>query len=162
MNRKGSWLVCAEKLPQQIGHGIYIAMYKEESSQIAKTWKEDERWKGILRPYKPEDVLKLRGSLRIEYTLAESGAQRFWKLMHSEPYVPALGAMTGLQAVEMVQAGLKAIYVSGWQVAADANFAWQTYPDQSLYPGDSVPSLVRRINNAFQRADQIQHLEEKS
>ena len=114
--------------------------------------------KGIVRTYKAEDVVRLRGSVDIRHTLAELGAERLWKLMHEEKFVPALGAMTGLQAVEMVQAGLKAIYCSGWQVAADANFAWETYPDQSLYPGDSVPNLVNRINNAFQRADQIQHM----
>ena len=132
------------------------------AAEMEKSWKEDPRWKGTLRNYKAQDVLKLRGTLDVEYTLASVGADRLWKILHSEPYVPALGAMTGLQAVEMVQAGLQAIYVSGWQVAADANFAWQTYPDQSLYPGDSVPSLVRRINNAFQRADQIQHLDKKT
>lgn len=117
------------------------------------------RWKGILRPYKKEDVKTLRGSITIEHTLAQMGAEKLWRLLHEQDYVPALGAMTGLQAVQMVQAGLKAVYLSGWQVAADANFAWQTYPDQSLYPGDSVPSLVRRINNALMRADQIQHFE---
>ncbi len=125
---------------------------------IAQDWKKNPRWKGIVRTYKAEDVVRLRGSVDIRHTLAELGAERLWKLMHEEKFVPALGAMTGLQAVEMVQAGLKAIYCSGWQVAADANFAWETYPDQSLYPGDSVPNLVNRINNAFQRADQIQHM----
>lgn len=119
----------------------------------------DSRWKGIVRPYLPQVVQRLRGSVQIEYTLARMGAERLWNLLQTESYVPALGALTGNQAVEMVAAGLKAIYVSGWQVAADANLSAQTYPDQSLYPSDSVPALVRRINNAFQRADQIHHAE---
>jgi isocitrate lyase len=118
-----------------------------------------ERWAGIKRPYSQADVERLRGSIRIEYTLARLGAERLWKLLQTEPQVTALGALTGHQAVQQVQAGLKAIYVSGWQVAGDANEAGQTYPDQSLYPADSVPTVVRRINNAFQRADQIQHSE---
>lgn len=133
----------------------------QNAAQIEKEWKENPRWKGIKRNYCAADVVRLRGSVEVHCTLAKLGSEKFWKLLHSEPYVHALGAMTGLQAVEMVQAGLKAIYVSGWQVAADANFAWQTYPDQSLYPGDSVPSLVKRINNAFARADQIQHMNGK-
>jgi len=119
------------------------------------------RWDGIARPYSPEDVQKLRGSLRIQHTLAERGARRLWELLRSEDYVHALGALSGNQAVQMVRAGLKAIYVSGWQVAADANTAGQTYPDQSLYPADSVPSLVRRISRALQRADQIQYADGK-
>src|SRR6185503_5324822 len=105
------------------------------------------------------DVVKLRGSVEIKHTLAERGAKRLWKLLHSEPYVPALGAMTGCQAVQQVQAGLKAIYLSGWQVAADANLAGHMYPDQSLYPANSVPDVVRKINQALQRADQIHHAE---
>jgi len=121
--------------------------------------KTDDRWRGITRPYAQQDVEKLRGSMRIEYTLARQGAERLWNLLQSEAYVPALGAMTGNQAVQQVKAGLKAIYVSGWQVAADANDAGQTYPDQSLYPADSVPNLVRRINQALTRADQIHHAE---
>lgn len=118
---------------------------------------ENSRWQGITRPYSNEDVERLRGSVRIEYTLARLGADRLWNLLHGEPYVPALGALTGNQAVQMVQAGLKAVYVSGWQVAGDANQAGQMYPDQSLYPANSVPVLVRTINNAFARADQIHH-----
>ena len=118
-----------------------------------------DRWQGIVRPYTPSDVERLRGSVRIEHTLAQLGARRLWELLHTEPFLNALGAMTGAQAVQQVRAGLKAIYVSGWQVAADANEAGQTYPDQSLYPADSVPSLVRRINRALQRADQIEHAE---
>jgi isocitrate lyase len=119
------------------------------------------RWEGILRPYSSEDVERLRGSIRIEHTLAERGARRLWELLHTEDYVHALGALTGNQAVQMVRAGLKAIYLSGWQVAADSNTAGQTYPDQSLYPVDSVPAAVRRINRALLRADQIEHAEGK-
>src|SRR5881227_434773 len=120
------------------------------------------RWAGITRPYTPEDVERLRGSLRIEYTLARNGAERLWELLHGQSYLPALGAMTGNQAIQQVKAGLPAIYVSGWQVAADANDAGQMYPDQSLYPADSVPNLVRRINQALMRADQIHHAEGKN
>jgi isocitrate lyase len=119
------------------------------------------RFEGILRPYAKADVERLRGSVHIEYTLAKLGAKRLWELLHTEPYVPALGALTGNQAVQMVRAGLKAIYLSGWQVAADANTAGQMYPDQSLYPVNSVPTVVRRINSALQRADQIEHAEGK-
>jgi isocitrate lyase len=118
-------------------------------------WSRNARWKGIERPYTAEDVLRLRGSVHIEHTLARMGAERLWELLRNESYVNALGAVTGNQAVQQVQAGLKAIYVSGWQVAADANNAGAMYPDQSLYPADSVPNLCRRINNALQRADQI-------
>ncbi len=118
--------------------------------------------KGFERPYTAEDVLRLRGSVMIEHTLARMGAERLWQLMHEEDYVNALGAMTGNQAVQMVQAGLKAIYLSGWQVAADANSAGQTYPDQSLYPADSAPKLVKRINNALRRADQIYHVNDNN
>ncbi len=124
---------------------------------VGLDWKKSERWKGIVRPYKAEDVERLRGSVPIEYSIATLGAQRLWRLLHSEPYVPTLGAMTGTQAVQMVAGGLPAIYASGWQVAADANDADQTYPDQSLYPADSMPHLVRRINNAFRREDEKQH-----
>lgn len=131
--------------------------YLSDADQLRQRWRSDPRWRGITRPYTAEDVIRLRGSVRIEYTLARRGAERLWHLLSSEPYIAALGALTGHQAVQQVRAGLKAIYVSGWQVAADANLAWQTYPDQSLYPVDSVPTLVRRINYAFQRADQIHH-----
>ncbi len=120
-------------------------------------WKKSERWKGIVRPYHAADVERLRGSVTIEHTLATLGARRLWQLLASEPYVPTLGAMTGTQAVQMIAAGLPAIYASGWQVAADANDAYQTYPDQSLYPADSMPHLVRRINQAFRREDEKQH-----
>ena len=134
----------------------------EEILRLQEDWKTNPRWKGIQRPYTAEEVVKLRGSIKIEYTLARLGAERLWELIHTEPFVRALGALTGNQAVQMVQAGLKAIYVSGWQVAADMNNALQTYPDQSLYPADSVPALIRRINNALQRADQIYHAQGKS
>ncbi len=120
------------------------------------------RFEGIVRPYPQADVDRLRGSIRIAHTLAEMGARRLWELLHTEDYVNALGALTGNQAVQMVRAGLKAIYLSGWQVAADANTAGQMYPDQSLYPVDSVPTVVRRINQALRRADQIEHAEGKS
>src|SRR5580658_9605792 len=120
------------------------------------------RFEGILRPYAKADVERLRGSVHIEYTLAKLGAKRLWELLHTEAFVPALGALTGNQAVQMVRAGLKAIYLSGWQVAADANTAGQMYPDQSLYPVNSVPTVVRRINSSLLRADQIEHAEGKS
>ena len=118
-----------------------------------------ERWEGIERPYAEEDVERLRGSVHVEHTLARLGAERLWELLEEEPYVAALGALTGGQAVQMVKAGLKAIYLSGWQVAADANLAGQTFPDQSLYPSNSAPALVRRLNAALLRADQIEHAE---
>ncbi len=129
------------------------------AAEMAASWKADERWQGVERPYTAEDVVRLRGSIHIEYTLARLGAERLWNLLHSESYVASLGALTGNQAVQQVKAGLKAIYLSGWQVAADANLAGQMYPDQSLYPSNSVPHVVRRINQALQRADQIQHSE---
>src|SRR5437868_5651463 len=124
-------------------------------------WSTNPRWSGITRSYSYADVLRLRGSIQIEYTLARLGAERFWNLMHTETYVPALGAITGNQAIEMVQTGLKAIYASGWQVAADGNTAGDVYPDQSLYPCNSAPNLVKRINRALLRADQIESAEGK-
>ena len=135
------------------------------NSQTGKShgsnWQTSSRWRGITRPYTQHDVNRLQGSFQIEYSIARHGAERLWNLLHeeAESYVPALGAMTGNQAIQQVKAGLKAIYVSGWQVAADANTAGQMYPDQSLYPADSVPNLVRRINQALMRADQIHHAE---
>src|SRR5579864_6207233 len=122
-------------------------------------WESDSRWKGITRPYTWADVESLRGSMRIEHSLARHGAETLWNLLQTEPYVAALGAMTGNQAIQQVRAGLKAVYVSGWQVAADANNAGEMYPDQSLYPSDSVPAMVRKINRALQRADQVHHAE---
>jgi isocitrate lyase len=134
---------------------------KSAAAEIARGW-ESGRWEGIERQYTAEDVARLRGSVTIEHTLARMGAERLWELMHDEPYVRALGALTGNQAVQQVKAGLKAIYLSGWQVAADANLAGQMYPDQSLYPANSGPHVVKRINQALQRADQIHHSEGKN
>lgn len=128
----------------------------EAAKSLEQAWKSQSRWQGTFRPYSAGDVIRLRGSVEVEYTIARLGADRLWDLLHTEPYVHALGAMTGNQAVQQVLAGLKAIYASGWQVAADANNAGETYPDQSLYPADSVPTLVKRINNGLLRADQIQ------
>lgn len=127
--------------------------------ELQKNWKEDPRWKGIIRPYQAEEVIRLRGSLQIEYTLATLGAKKLWKMLSSEPFVRSLGAMTGGQAVQQVEAGLKSVYISGWQVAADNNDAFETYPDQSLYPVLSVAHLIRRIQKALIRADQIQTLQ---
>ena len=134
---------------------------KLEAEQLQKDW-DSPRWQGIKRDYKAEDVIRLRGSLKIEHSLARRGAERLWSLLHDLPYVNALGALTGNQAVQQVKAGLKAIYLSGWQVAGDANLGETTYPDQSLYPANSVPSVVRRINNALRRADQIHWAEGKN
>jgi len=126
---------------------------------IERDWKTNPRWQGVTRPYKAADVVRLRGSVIVEYSLARLGAEKLWRYLHEKPFVNALGALTGNQAMQQVRAGLDAIYLSGWQVAGDANLAAQMYPDQSLYPADSVPSVVRRINNTLQRADQIDHAE---
>ncbi|MGI9077090.1 MAG: isocitrate lyase [Gemmatimonadaceae bacterium] len=137
---------------------------KELSAQASALWTRWEthpRWRGIERSYTAEDVVRLRGSVRVEYSLARQGAERLWQMMNSDDYVHTFGALTGAQAVQMVKAGLRAIYLSGWQVAADGNLGGQTYPDQSLYPSNSVPSLVRRLNNALLRADQIEWSEGK-
>ena len=131
------------------------------AEQIQHDWDTNPRWEGITRPYPASEVVRLRGSIQLHYTLATMGATRLWHLIKTEPFVRALGALTGNQAVEMVQAGLKAIYLSGWQVAGDANDALQMYPDQSLYPVSSVPNLIKRINNALTRADQIQHMQHR-
>ncbi len=131
----------------------------ERVEHLKHVWATDPRWKGIVRPYSVEDVLKARGTLKIEYTFAKAGADRLWHLLQTEPYIHALGALTGNQAIQQVEAGLKAIYLSGWQVAADANLAGEMYPDQSLYPSNSVPAVVKKINNALRRADQIQVLD---
>ncbi|SDQ19004.1 isocitrate lyase [Quadrisphaera sp. DSM 44207] len=128
----------------------------ETAADLARAWQEDPRWTGVMRDYSAEDVVALRASVRIEHTLARRGAARLWELLHTREWVPALGAFTGNQAVQQVRAGLEAIYLSGWQVAADANLSGQTYPDQSLYPANSVPAVVRRINNALLRADQVE------
>lgn len=128
---------------------------------LQKEWAENPRWQGIKRNYSAEDVVKLQGSLQQEYTLARRGSEKLWNLLHTEPFVNSLGALTGNQAMQQVKAGLKAIYLSGWQVAGDANIAGEMYPDQSLYPVNSVPNVVRRINNALTRCDQIQWMEGK-
>ena len=135
--------------------------YDLEAARLKNDWAENPRWKGVERGYSAEDVVRLRGSLHIEHTLARRGAEKLWKLISDEPFVNTLGALTGNQALQQVKAGLKAIYLSGWQVAADANAAGEMYPDQSLYPANSVPAVVRRINNTFIRADQIAHAEGK-
>src|SRR5579871_2385401 len=132
------------------------------NEELLNTWNQHPRWNGIQRPYGPEQVMRLRPSIQVEHTLARLGAERLWSLLHTEPFIRSLGALTGNQAVEQVQAGLQAIYVSGWQVAADANLSGQMYPDQSLYPANSVPNLCRRINQALMRADQIHHAEGKN
>src|SRR6202011_4444255 len=128
-------------------------------ARVRRTVGKNSRFDGIERPYSQQDIERLRGSVLIEHTLARRGAEKLWDLLQSEPYVAALGAMTGNQAMQQVKVGLKAIYLSGWQVAADANLAGQMYPDQSLYPANSVPEVVRKINQALQRADQISHSE---
>jgi len=130
--------------------------------QLLENWATDVRWKGIIRPYRADEVLRLRGSYEIKYTFAEMGAKRLWELLQTEDYVHALGALTGNQAMQQVKAGLPAIYLSGWQVAADANLAGQMYPDQSLYPANSVPEVVRKINHSLLRADQVHHSEGKN
>lgn len=134
-------------------------MTNSRAKLLQESWEMDKRWNGITRPYTAEDVIKLRGSIDIEHTLAKRGAEKLWKQLNEENYINALGALTGNQAVQQVKAGLKAIYLSGWQVAADANLSGNMYPDQSLYPANSVPSVVKRINQALQRADQITHSE---
>ncbi|MDY7578399.1 isocitrate lyase [Herbaspirillum sp. RTI4] len=135
---------------------------EQQIQELTKDWTENPRWKGITRNYSADDVVRLRGSLQIQHTLAERGAQKLWHLLNTEPYINTLGALTGNQAMQQVKAGLKAIYLSGWQVAGDANLAGEMYPDQSLYPANSVPMVVKRINNTFQRADQIQWSEGKN
>jgi isocitrate/methylisocitrate lyase len=141
-----------------------MAKLKEarDPNVLERDWETNPRWNGVTRDYTAADVLRLRGSIDIRYTLAEMGAERLWDLLNTEPYVNALGALTGNQAVQQVRAGLKAIYLSGWQVAADANMAGHMYPDQSLYPSNSVPQVVKRINQALQRADQVDHVEGRS
>src|SRR3989442_325786 len=131
---------------------------RQDGSNLHEEWKTDPRWAGIIRPYGVEDVERLRGSIRIRHTLAERGAERLWGLLNADGFVAALGALTGNHAIQQVRAGLRAIYLSGWQVAADGNDAGQMYPDLSLYPSDSVPNVVRRINNALRREDQKQHM----
>ncbi|MBD7965007.1 isocitrate lyase [Fictibacillus norfolkensis] len=134
-------------------------MNQSRVEKLQDMWQNEERWSGVQRPYTAEEVIRLRGSIDIEHTLAKKGAEKFWDLLQNETYVNALGALTGNQAVQQAKAGLKAVYLSGWQVAADANLSGNMYPDQSLYPANSVPHVVKRINSALQRADQIQHME---
>src|SRR5579859_4364265 len=134
----------------------------EEAQQLQREWAEDPRWAGIQRDYTAEEVVRLRPSVPMQYSLAQAGARRLWQLLQSDPYVATFGALTGAQAVQMVKAGLQAIYLSGWQVAADGNLAGQTYPDQSLYPSNSVPALVKRLNGALMRADQISRVDGSS
>jgi len=134
-------------------------MTRLSADELQKDWNENPRWKGVTRPYSPEDVTRLRGTVDIEYSLARQGAEKLWKYLHEKPFVNALGALTGNQAMQQVKAGLNAIYLSGWQVAGDANLAGEMYPDQSLYPANSVPAVVRRINRTLLRADQIHHAE---
>jgi len=141
---------------------VTISQRIDDAERLSEEWKESESWRDIERSYDAEDVVRLRGTVQIEHTLARLGAERLWKLLQTEPYVPALGALTGAQAVQMVKAGLKAIYLSGWQVAADGNLSAHTYPDQSLYPANSAPALVKRLNNALLRADQIDSAEGKN
>ena len=134
-------------------------MTRQTADQLSKEWAESPRWQGVKRNYSAEDVLRLAGSVQLEYTLARLGAEKLWSSMHEKPFVNALGALTGNQAMQQVRAGLDAIYLSGWQVAGDANLAGEMYPDQSLYPANSVPSVVAKINRCLQRADQITHAE---
>ncbi|HNJ83426.1 MAG TPA: isocitrate lyase/phosphoenolpyruvate mutase family protein, partial [Piscinibacter sp.] len=135
---------------------------EQQAAALEKDWAENPRWKGIKRGYSAADVVRLRGSLPIEHTLAKRGSEKLWKLINTEPFINSLGALTGNQAMQQVKAGLKAIYLSGWQVAGDANSTGEMYPDQSLYAVDSVPKVVRRINNTFKRADEIQWSEGKN
>jgi isocitrate lyase len=137
-------------------------MRQLNASDLERQWSSLDRWTGITRTYTPQDVARLRGTVHVEHSLARLGAERLWDLLHEEEFVSALGALTGNQALQQVQAGLKSIYLSGWQVAGDANLAGQMYPDQSLYPSNSVPAVVKEINNAFLRADQIHHAEGKN
>ncbi len=141
---------------------VQVNQHQLNEKQLETLWANEKRWNGITRPYTAKDVIRLRGSIHIEHSLARLGAERLWKLLHEEDYVAALGALSGNQAVQQVLAGLKAIYLSGWQVAGDANLAGQMYPDQSLYPCNSVPNVVKEINNAFLRSDQINHAEGKN
>lgn len=138
-----------------------MEFFEREARELQNAWDADSRWRGLKRDYSPLEVIRLRGTVKVEHSLARLGAQRLWNLLHDEDYVAALGALTGNQAVQQVRAGLQAIYLSGWQVAADANLSGHMYPDQSLYPSNSVPEVVRRINRALMRADQIECAEGK-
>lgn len=151
MGNKGEQTMSAEFSPKK--------QSKEMAAELTAHWQQDARWKGIKRDYSADDVIKLRPSIKVEHTLARRGAERLWDIINKDDYVAALGTLTGAQAAQMVKGGLKAIYMSGWQVAADANLSFQTYPDQSLYPSNSVPALVKRLNNSLMRADQIAAVE---
>src|ERR1700754_6226 len=129
------------------------------ADELRNTWRDSPRWRGIQRPYSAEDVVRLRGTIAVEHSIARLTSEKLWRYVNEKPFVNSLGALTGNQAMQQVRAGLDAIYLSGWQVAGDANLAGQMYPDQSLYPADSVPNVVRRLNNALRRADQVQHME---
>src|ERR1041385_5573130 len=148
----------AHLLPSTTSGGL-VDPRQKQIAELEKDWSENSRWKGVKRGYSAADAVRLRGSVALEHTLAKRGAEKLWHLMHEKPYVNSLGALTGNQAVQQVKAGVPAIYLSGWQVAADANDSLQMYPDQSLYAVSSVPTVVRRINNALARADQIQWME---
>ncbi len=149
-------------LSDQVSNQVSGVRDATPEAALERDWATNPRWAGITRPYRAADVIRLRGSIQIEHTLARLGAERLWQLLQKELYVAALGALTGNQAIQQVKAGIKAIYLSGWQVAADANLSGQMYPDQSLYPANSVPHVVERINQALQRADQIHHAEGKN
>jgi isocitrate lyase len=158
LGQRGHFVNEDDHIPKDLGIlALEVGMAPQTAGELERQWKIDPRWSGVERTYTAEDVVRLRGSIQEEHTLARLGAERLWSLLHERDYVHALGALTGNQAVQMVKAGLEAIYLSGWQVAADANLSGQTYPDQSLYPANSVPAVVRRINNALMRADQIDH-----
>ena len=131
----------------------------KSAEQLQKEWQESPRWKGVERPYTAEDVLRLSGTVQIDHTLARLGAEKLWGYLQERDFTNALGALTGNQAMQQIKAGLKAIYLSGWQVAGDANLSGEMYPDQSLYPANSVPAVIKRINNTLMRADQIHHAE---
>lgn len=154
-----SSLSIEERAIKREKHILSHQVDSEVVKHVRDLWENDPRWAGVSRPYTPEEVLKLRGTLKVEHTFAKAGAERLWHLLRTEDYIIALGAMTGNQAVQQIEAGLQAIYLSGWQVAADANLAGEMYPDQSLYPSNSVPAVVEKINNALRRADQIQVLD---
>src|SRR5256712_10462936 len=139
-----------------------VAQREKQIEALANDWAQNARWKGVKRGYSAADVVRLRGSVAVEHTLAKRGAEKLWRLMHERPFVNSLGALTGNQAMQQVRAGVPAIYLSGWQVAADANDSLAMYPDQSLYATTSVPTVVKRINAALQRCDQIDHAEGKS
>ncbi|MFM1787680.1 MAG: Isocitrate lyase, partial [Pseudomonadota bacterium] len=139
-----------------------MATREQEAQKLQKDWSENPRWRGIKRGYTADDVVRLRGSLQPEHTLAKRGAEKLWSLVNNEPFVNSLGALTGNQAMQQAKAGLKAVYLSGWQVAGDANLAGEMYPDQSLYPANSVPQVVRSINSTLTRCDQIQWMEGKN